>query len=182
MTLNPKSYILNPAPRRGLTLLELLVSISITSLLFVLIAGTLTNLIIARQKINRNLTVQKLVDQTLLVLTQEARWAIQISSTSSSLSFTTETQNISYALNGTNLVKTTSQLQGNPQATTENINPPNYKITQFSITNRSQDLNRPSYEINLTISHRPPQPNSPTLTYANHTALTIRNRFPGSEL
>ncbi len=178
MSLSPKSSILNPT--KGFTLIELIIAAAIASLFFIIISRTLATMISSRNRVNSNQNVQKLVDQTLLTMTQQSRWAATISSTATSLSFTTDTQNISYSLSGTNLVRTTSQTQGAALPTTENLNPPNFSVTQFSVTNRSADTNRPSYEILLTISHKPNQPGAPTLTYSNHTALTLRNKFPGA--
>ncbi len=175
-------------PHLGFTLVEIIVATAISAFFLIMVASIFTRIIQDSQRVLALTNLQKTADQTLLNLTQEARWAKNVSAISSdSLEFQTDIQCIRYRyISSTkSLEKYTANLKSTgtdcsvpgdiKDVTTENLNPPSIKVTSFNIINRSSSLDRPSFDITLILST---QDNN--FVYSNHTAITPRNKFPGA--
>ena len=180
INLQPKFY--KRSPYAGFTLIEIMMAFVISSVFLLSIGFTFSNLVGTRQRILSATNVQKTSDQMLLNLTQEARWAKVVSVLSlTTIQFENDNSRIRYQLvspgSGTSYIEKYSATLPEPVSneTTERITPEAYDVTEFSITNRGSSLDRPSFDISLTLES--PQNN---LIYTNHTAITPRNKFPGA--
>ena len=158
--------------RQGISLLEIVVEIPLTALLLLLISGTFISILNVRNRIQKNIQAQQINNQVLTTINNDIKWADTINYTSPTLTLTYANYTVQYTYQDKQIVRNYTPNLGTP--ITENLIPPKFEITQFSLIDHSSNPQLPSYQVNVTLSYNY---SGIPVTISTQTAVSVRNRY-----
>lgn len=169
--------IVGRSSKKGFTLVELLLALSLGGFVLFAVAGMFLNILNARQRSVKISYLQKTADQSLLNMSREIRWANDLDIVNENhIKLITEDQLIRYQLVDSNIVKHTEDYPSESNKYQENINPPGVEVVGFNVYNRSAVPDRVLVEIELEmkVTH-----NGSDFEYQTSTTVAPRIDYAG---